>query len=137
MPLNEQLLEFMKEQAYKPMTEGELITALNIDKGEVNILMKALDYMEKTGLVVKNRRGRYGVPEKMNLAVGQLESHPGGFAFLLPDNPELEDIYISREDMNGAMHGDLVLVRPKMPARGSSKAEGEVIRITVPTILLC
>ena len=32
MPLNEQLLEFMKEKAYKPMTEGELISALNIHK---------------------------------------------------------------------------------------------------------
>ena len=129
MPLNEQLLEFMKEKAYKPMTEGELISALNIHKSEMDMLLKALHYMEKNGMVVKNRRGRYGVPEKMNLVVGQLEGHQGGFAFLLPNNSDLEDIYISREDMNGAMHGDMVLVRPKILARGSSKAEGEVIRI--------
>ena len=31
--------------------------------------------------------------------------------------------------MNGAMHGDLVLVRPKVGAKGTAKAEGEVIRI--------
>ena len=31
--------------------------------------------------------------------------------------------------MNGAMHGDRVLVRPKVSAKGDSKAEGEVIRI--------
>ncbi|HHY71110.1 MAG TPA: ribonuclease R, partial [Thermoanaerobacterales bacterium] len=35
----------------------------------------------------------------------------------------------SREDINGAMHGDMVMVRLKMQARGTSKAEGEVIRI--------
>jgi len=119
----------MKEQAYKPMTEGELLTALNIDPGEKDFLIKTLNSMEKQGLIVKNRRGRYGVPEKMNLIIGQLEGHPGGYGFLLPENPELDDIYVSREDMNGAMHGDMVLVRPKVPAKGSSKAEGEVVRI--------
>jgi ribonuclease R len=91
--------------------------------------LKTLNYLEKQGLVVKNRRGKYGVPEKMNLIVGKLEGHPGGYAFLLPDDPEIDDIYISREDMNGAMHGDRVLVRPKIAAKANSKVEGEVIRI--------
>lgn len=129
MSFKEQLLEFMKEQAYRPMNEGELIAVLNIDPGEVNLLIKALDDMEKEGLVVKNRRGRYGVPEKMNLVVGQLEGNAVGYAFLLPNNQDIDDIYVSREDMNGAMHGDLVLVRPKVGAKGTAKAEGEVIRI--------
>ena len=47
MSFKEQLLEFMKEQAYRPMNEGELIAVLNIDPGEVNLLIKALDDMEK------------------------------------------------------------------------------------------
>ena len=129
MVFAEHLLDFMREKAYKPMTEGELISALNIDPKETDLLLKTLNYLEKQGLVVKNRRGKYGVPEKMNLIVGKLEGHPGGYAFLLPDDPEIDDIYISREDMNGAMHGDRVLVRPKVSAKGDSKAEGEVIRI--------
>lgn len=129
MAFAEHLLDFMREKAYKPMTEGELISALNIDPKETDLLLKTLNYLEKQGLVVKNRRGKYGVPEKMNLIVGKLEGHPGGYAFLLPDDPEIDDIYISREDMNGAMHGDRVLVRPKIAAKANSKAEGEVIRI--------
>lgn len=129
MAFAEHLLDFMRERAYKPMTEGELISALNIDPRETDLLLKTLNYLEKQGLVVKNRRGKYGVPEKMNLIVGKLEGHPGGYAFLLPDDPEIDDIYISREDMNGAMHGDRVLVRPKIAAKANSKAEGEVIRI--------
>ncbi|MGB4569291.1 MAG: ribonuclease R [Tepidanaerobacteraceae bacterium] len=129
MVFAEHLLDFMREKAYKPMTEGELISALNIDPKETDLLLKTLNYLEKQGLVVKNRRGKYGVPEKMNLIVGKLEGHPGGYAFLLPDDPEIDDIYISREDMNGAMHGDRVLVRPKIAAKANSKVEGEVIRI--------
>jgi ribonuclease R len=119
----------MKEKAYKPMTEWELAQALNIQPGELDLLLKALNYMEKEGLVVRTRRGRYGIPEKMNLVVGRLEGHPRGYAFLIPENEELEDIYISQEDLNGALHGDTVLVRPKVRAHGGAKAEGEVIRI--------
>jgi len=129
MAFADYVLEFMKEQAYKPMTESELIAALNLDPSEKDMLLKTLNYLEKEGLIVKTSRGKYGIPEKMNLVVGQLEGHPGGYAFLLPDDPDMDDMYISRGDMNGAMHGDRVLVRPKVSAKGDSKAEGEVIRI--------
>ena len=62
MVFAEHLLDFMREKAYKPMTEGELISALNIDPKETDLLLKTLNYLEKQGLVVKNRRGKYGVP---------------------------------------------------------------------------
>lgn len=129
MPLQENLLSFMREEAYKPLDEKELANALNINLREIDMLVKALDYMEKEGLIVKTRRGKYGLPEKMNLVVGELVGHPKGFAFLIPDNKELDDIYVSRENLNGAIHGDRVIVRPKIPRLGNSKAEGEVIRI--------
>ncbi len=129
MPLKESLLEYMREKAYKPVTDAELLQALNIDLKEADLFLKTLDHMEREGLVVKNRRGRYGVPERMNLVVGFLEGHPGGYAFFIPEKPDEDDIYISRENINGALHGDRVIVRPKIRAKGDSKAEGEVIRI--------
>lgn len=129
MSLNERIIEFMNKEAYKPMTPEELISALNVDKNEIDQLIKALDYMEKNGLVVKNRRERYGIPEKMNLMAGKIEAHPAGYAFLIPNNPEIEDVYIAREDMNGAMHGDIVLARLKIAPKGAHKKQGEVIRI--------
>ncbi|HHV83793.1 MAG TPA: ribonuclease R, partial [Tepidanaerobacter syntrophicus] len=129
MSLNERIIEFMNKEAYKPMTPEELISPLNVDKNEIDQLIKALDYMEKNGLVVKNRRERYGIPEKMNLMAGKIEAHPAGYAFLIPNNPEIEDVYIAREDMNGAMHGDIVLARLKIAPKGAHKKQGEVIRI--------
>ncbi|NLC62586.1 MAG: ribonuclease R [Thermoanaerobacterales bacterium] len=129
MPLKEKLLEFMREKAYKPVTDLELIQALNIDMEEADLFLKTLCHMEKDGLVVKNRRGRYGIPERMNLIVGTLEGHPGGYAFLIAESQDEEDVYISRENTNGALHGDRVIVRPKIRVKGDAKREGEVIRI--------
>jgi ribonuclease R len=130
MPLKDSLLEYMREKAYKPVTDGELMQVLNIDSKEADLFLKTLAYMEKEGIIVKNRRGRYGVPERMNLVLGSLEGHPGGYAFLISEKSEVDDIYISRENTNGALHGDRVIVRPIVrAAKGGSKAEGEVIRI--------
>ncbi|SHM27579.1 RNAse R [Caldanaerovirga acetigignens] len=110
------------------MTEGEILAALDLDIKEADLLLKTLQSMEKEGLVVKNRKDRYGLPERMNLVVGHLEGNPKGYAFLIPDNPEMEDIYIGLENLNGAVHGDRVIVRPLFkPSEG--RLEGEVVRI--------
>jgi len=129
MPFKEQLLDFMKNEAYKPMHEGELAQALNIRPDEMDQLLKVLMYLEKEGYVVKTRRGRYGLTEKMNLVLGHLEVHPRGYAFLIPEDEDRDDIFISHSDLNGALHGDRVIVRPKVTPRSDGKQEGEVIRI--------
>ncbi|MDN5332505.1 MAG: ribonuclease [Tepidanaerobacteraceae bacterium] len=110
------------------MTEGEILVALDLDIKEADLFLKTLQSMEKEGLVVKNRKGRYGLPERMNLVVGHLEGNPKGYAFLIPDNPEMEDIYIGLENLNGAVHGDRVIVRPLFKPSGG-RLEGEVVRI--------
>lgn len=119
----------MKEKAYKPMTEGELAVALNIKPQEMGFLIEALKEMEQDGDIIKTRRGKYGLPEKMNLVVGHVECHSAGFGFLIPKDITLDDIYISGEDLNGAMHQDLVIVRPKVKAKIGMRCEGEVIRV--------
>ncbi len=119
----------MEEEAYKPLTAEELRQEFSISEGEKDKFLAVLEEMEDDGLIIKNRKQRYGVPERMNLVVGRLQGHPKGFGFLIPDDPEIEDIYISFKDMNGAMHDDRVVVRPLSSARGEHKRSGEVIRI--------
>lgn len=128
MNLQEKILELMKKMEYKPMSEAELLYSLGLEMKEADVFLETLMYMEKEGLVVKNRRGKYGLPERMNLVVGRLEGHRGGYAFLIPDDPEKEDIYISLENLHGATHNDRVIVRPTYKPAGG-RMEGEVIRI--------
>lgn len=118
----------MRSEEYKPMNEGEILAALDLDIRDADLLLKTLQSMEKEGLVVKNRKGRYGLPERMNLIVGHLEGHPRGYAFLIPDNPEMEDVYVGLGNLNGAVHGDRVIVRPLFKPSGG-RLEGEVVRI--------
>jgi ribonuclease R len=66
----------------------------------------------------------------MDLFVGRLQTHPGGYGFVTPERP-LEasgDIYISGPHLDEAMHGDRVVVRIERIKEGG-KVEGRIIRI--------
>jgi len=127
--VKERIAKFIREKAYKPMTFEELSTALGVAEKQHVQLRKTLEQMEVAGEVVKTRLERYGAPERMNLAVGRLQGHPKGFGFLVQDDPEEDDIFIGRESLNGAWHGDRIMVRLSPPARTGGRVEGEVIRI--------
>lgn len=123
------LLDFMKEEAYKPLTVQELEEAFGISGSEdFKEFVKALVVMEEQGLVVRTRSNRYGLPEKMNLVRGTLTGHAKGFAFVVPEDKTMDDVFIPPNELKNAMHGDTVLVRISSESSGQRK-EGTVVRI--------
>lgn len=125
--MKSRIIGFMEEKAYRPLTREELCAAFSLTGKEKSELTHALAAMEATGEIIRTRWDRYGIPKRMNLAVGHLQGNARGFAFLIPDEGG-EDIYISSAGTNGAMHNDRVVVRRLGRVKGE-KAEGEVIRI--------
>ncbi|TJY39655.1 ribonuclease R [Cohnella pontilimi] len=130
MCTEQELLDFMRETAYKPMTYQELEKHFGIDNADdFKTFLRMLTEMENDGKILMTRTDRYGVPERMNLLRGRLQSHPKGFAFLLPDEPDHPDVYIHANDMKGAMNGDIVLVRVTTKSDNGQRMEGEIVRI--------
>lgn len=132
MPLctEQQLLAFMRETAYKPMTYQELEKHFGIaDAGEFKAFLRLLTQLEQEGQILLTRTERYGVPERMNLLRGRLQAHPKGFAFLITDEPDHPDVYIHANDLKSAMNGDTVLARVTSKSEGGSRLEGEIVRI--------
>ncbi|KAA0548717.1 ribonuclease R [Bacillus sp. BGMRC 2118] len=124
-----QLLVFMKEEAYTPLTIQELEEAFGIeDSSAFKDFVKALVQMEEQGLIVRTRSNRYGLPEKMNLIRGKVIGHPKGFAFVQTEEKEKQDIFIPPSDLKNAMHGDTVLVRLQ-PQSSGQREEGQIVRI--------
>ncbi|RIX60583.1 ribonuclease R [Paenibacillus nanensis] len=130
MNREQELLDFMRETAYKPMTYQELETNFGIESAaEFKELLKLLNKLEDEGKIIRTRNERYGVPERMNLLRGKLQAHAKGFAFLLPDEKDHPDVYIHANDLKSAMNGDIVLVRITSKSEGGGRMEGEVVRI--------
>ncbi|MGD6940608.1 ribonuclease R [Cytobacillus gottheilii] len=119
----------MKDEAYKPLTVQELEEAFGIeDSADFKDFVKALVVMEEKGLVVRTRSNRYGLPEKMNLIRGKMIGHAKGFAFVVPDEQGMDDIFIPPNETNNAMHGDIVLARVTAESSGQRR-EGTIVRI--------
>ncbi|SHI95886.1 RNAse R [Dethiosulfatibacter aminovorans DSM 17477] len=129
MSIKERIVSFMNEDAYKPMLIGEILKALDTSKDMKKEILKILNELEEEGRIIRTRNERYAIPEKMNLITGTIQGSQKGFGFLIPDNTEIKDLFISPVDLNGAMHKDRVIVRP-MKSNGNLKSpSGKVIRI--------
>ncbi|SHJ99797.1 ribonuclease R [Hathewaya proteolytica DSM 3090] len=127
--LRETLIGFMKETAYKPMGMKELSKIFNIAKSDLDGFKQLLSLMEQEGIVICNSKGHYGVPEKMGFVSGVFESNAKGFGFVIRDDGNLNDIFIPAMFVNGAMHGDKVLVAVIRNEERGKKCEGEIYKV--------
>jgi len=128
MSARQKLLEFLKEEAYRPMKKEELIKEFEIAPEQREHFEEIIKQLEEDGKIYKNKKGRYGLPEKFDLVAGRIDKNPRGFGFLIPEEPGHEDIFINPSNLNGAMHNDKVFVK-KVPGGRGKKAEGEVVDI--------
>ncbi len=72
---------------------------------------------------------------EVNQLTGRLVAHRDGYGFVVPDTPrkDLEgDLFIGRDSMGDAMHGDHVLASIERRSRfadGAGRAEGRILRV--------
>ncbi|RYG74446.1 ribonuclease R [Lentibacillus lipolyticus] len=126
----ERIRSYFNEHSEKPLAVHELEDELELqDAVEFKGLVQALNQLEENGELVRTRKNRFGLPEKMNLVRGRIQMHAKGFAFLIPDDDNQADIYIHHSDLASAMNNDKVLVRIEKRNADGSRPEGTVIRI--------
>ncbi|RKQ35528.1 ribonuclease R [Oceanobacillus halophilus] len=128
--MRNRILTFFNESGTKPLAVDEIEQALEIQEAvEFKELVIALNELEQTGQLVRTRKNRFGLPEKMNLIRGKIQMHQKGFAFLIPDEEGQSDVYIHASDLASAMNNDKVLVRIEKYGNDGNRPEGQVIRI--------
>src|SRR5689334_5421495 len=126
----DQVLAMMRERVHHPAGMRELLQTLKVPRDERTSFKRHIKSLVASGDLIQIRGHRFGLPEKMDLHVGRLQTHPAGYGFVLPERPldSGGDIYISGPLMNEAMHGDRVVARIERIKEGG-RAEGRVIRI--------
>ncbi|QUY64613.1 ribonuclease R [Helcococcus kunzii] len=65
----------------------------------------------------------------MRILDGKINLSKKGFGFFIPDDENLEHIFISRLSLNRALDNDRVRIKVIKEAEGNNKAEGEVVEI--------
>ena len=128
--VRENILNFMRDTGYAPMTSEELMDAL-AGTCSPNKFWQEMLALEQNGEIIKTRFDTYGLPEKMGLVAGRFQLTSKGFGFVIPDNKgDRPDVFIPPRALNGAMNNDRVLARIDNDAHGK-KPEGEILRIIV------
>ena len=112
----------------KALTIYELQDALDLHSvEEVRELSEELRKMEEEVIIYCSNKGRYMMLEKSHLRKGVLRANKKGFGFVEIENME-DDVYIAPENMNGAIHDDIVLVEitSKM---NLDRLEGRILKV--------
>lgn len=127
VPSREYLLEVLTAEG-KPMTEDELIARFGLtEEDEIEALSRRLGAMVRDGQLVENRRGGFGLVDRMDLVRGRVVGHPDGFGFLVPEHGS-GDVFLAPRQMRQVLHGDRALVQVRgVDRRG--RREGAVVNV--------
>lgn len=121
-----QIEAFIKDPMYKPMKLKEMAVFFDIPKNRRNELKEVLDALLEEGKISVSERGKYGKADTFAIS-GIFSANPKGFGFVTVEGME-QDVFISAEKMNGAFHGDKVLIVIEEETTGK-RPEGRIVRI--------
>lgn len=115
------ILALMNDPNYVPMKEKELVVVMQVSPEDRPLFKECLEQLLKEGNISISKRGKYQIP-KVETIAGEFAASGHGYGFVRIEG-EAEDYYIAEKHVNGAMHGDTVLIEPIsiVSKRGKSK----------------
>ena len=122
----------MRESILKILEESERsLTVFEIEErletNNLEELLKVLNELEMETLVYHTNKDKNMLFKDSHLLKGVLHSNKKGFGFVDVDDSDV-DIYIPKENINGALHGDLVVVE-LVNKKGLDRVEGRIVKV--------
>ena len=153
------ILRFLQVRS-APASTSDIAHGLHLKKSDNGPLFKMLSKLKKRRAIEELPGGRYRLPSRKterdapsqkpsdnasgrpqppplagrNEVKGRLVLHHDGFGFVVPDTPmpQLDgDVFIPRDAIQDAMHGDHVLAKIQRlgGVTGAQRAEGRIVRV--------
>ncbi len=126
--IKEVICDTLGGDIYVPMDMRELTAVLGLQIVEYDLFAQAVDELCRDGKICETKRGKLVLIQNTGYIVGEFRATTRGFGFVLQDGG---DIFISRDNLRGAMNGDRVLVSVLKGSRvqGGDSREGDVVKI--------
>lgn len=110
IPSREFILEHL-EKTGEPVSYPELCEQLGLTgEDEAEALRRRLIAMSRDGQLISNRRGVYGLVDRMELLKGRVQGNKDGYGFFIPVDGS-GDMVLSAAEMKKVFDGDVVLAR--------------------------
>jgi ribonuclease R len=111
-----------------PMTHSELASEFDLtDEEGREALRRRLKAMARDGQIIDNRRGAWGLVQRMGLVRGIVEANREGYGFLVPESGG-DDLYLHARQMRKVFNGDEVLARV-VGADRRGRAEAQIVEV--------
>ena len=125
--MREKIITLLKNSD-KALSIYEIQDSLKIKEvEEVKLLNESLQELEDEIVVYHTNKHKYMLLEDSHLQKGIMRVNKKGFGFVEVGN-NTEDIYISADNTNGAIHGDVVLVEI-ISKKKAKDVEGRILRV--------
>ncbi|HWH78020.1 MAG TPA: hypothetical protein VNT76_11640, partial [Candidatus Binatus sp.] len=118
----QKILGLFAKKPRERLTPPEIQRRAGFDRDALQTVVDALRELCRNGRLIRLKKNHYGLPDRQNLVRGRVHAHPDGFGFLIPEDKNVQDVYLNRREMRRVMHGDQVTVRIDRTQRGASEA---------------
>lgn len=130
MNLRDLILNIVYEDDYQPITIKELAAYLKADKYTRNVIYDEVRSLEKDNKVRISHKKRIMPMSKEELSlIGTISLAQGGYGFFISENKNMEDVFISKENLKAAFDGDKVKIEIIKEKSKGKNAEGRVLEI--------
>jgi len=130
----QKILDYVSSKEYKLMTVKQIAVLFGVPKDEVKELEKIINKLEVEGKIYIDESKRICNMNNASRFVCKYEAKSKGFGFarVISENSttkDTQDIYISKDNINGAFDKDIVLVEVLGPKESGKNLEGRVKKI--------
>lgn len=120
------VLAFLRGRTHHAVTLKAILSHLKLAANERRHVKRVLAGLVDEGRVVKVSGDRYKIPADREMITGRLQVFEQGFAFVIPEEAGIPDLFLSARAAQGLAEGDRVLARVD---RKGPKPRGTVVRV--------
>ncbi|MDO8885696.1 ribonuclease R [Candidatus Oleimmundimicrobium sp.] len=124
MDIKSEIINLIQSKKYRPLSLSEF--AERIGESNFILIQEALNQLEGEGKIIKTKKDKYDLPERLNIVVGRLQVNRRGYGFILA---KPHDVFVPKTKMNGALNKDRVMARLFGRGFKDGNIEGQIIKV--------
>ena len=142
IPTRQQVLDVFSSSGQRPLLPQELAAKMQVEPGESTRFFRLLRSLKKEGLIVTVAGGRLTSAAHSGILLGRISMSYRGYGLVqagAPDDAAAKDqaslspsagtqrYYIAPDSLGGALHRDMVLIRPEK--KGADGSWARVVKV--------
>ena len=130
MNLRDLILNIVYDEDYNPITTKELASYMKADKYTKGVIYDEVKKLEKDNKIhISHKKRIMPISDEELSLIGTISLAQGGYGFFISENKDMNDVFISKDNLGDAFDGDKVKIEITKEASKGKNAEGRVLEI--------